>query len=121
MHKDGSETLVLTDAGKRRAQRYNFERLTVRKQAVWDGKWRVVLYDIPENLRDLRLELFRKLKHLGFVELQQSVFVHPYECRDEIEYLIEAYDARQHVRRMVVDELDIPEPLMKHFKLHLKK
>jgi DNA-binding transcriptional regulator PaaX len=117
-HKDGSVTLVLTDAGKKQALRYNLDTLSIPKQRKWDGKWRIVMYDIPEDLRDLRIELLGKLKHLGFVELQHSVFVHPYECRDQIEYLIEAYGAREYIRRMVVEEIDDAGPLRKHFKLH---
>lgn len=116
-HKDGSVTLVLTDEGRTMALRYNSDRLHIKKPRRWDGKWRVVMYNVPEEMRGLRVELLAKLKELGFVELQHSVFVHPYECRNEIEFLIEAYDARPYVRRMLVDEIDTTKPLMKHFGL----
>ena len=120
-HRDGTETLVLTEEGRLRALRYNLETLEISSQKRWDGKWRVVMYDVPEDMRHLRLELLRVLKQLGFYELQHSVFVHPHECKDEIEYLIEAFDAREHVRRMTVAEIDSPEPLLKHFKLRKRK
>ncbi len=117
VHQDGTVTLVLTEAGIERALRYDLAKLSIAKPKRWDGKWRLVMYDIPEDERDLRLELLRRLKHLGFVELQHSVFIHPYECKDEIEYLIEVYDARTYIRRLVVEEIDTPEPLLKHFNL----
>jgi hypothetical protein len=110
-HKDGSYTLTLTDEGRKYALRFHLDTLPTPKQKRWDGKWRVVLYDIPESKRRLRLELKERLENLGFVELQHSVFAHPYECTDQIEFLIEAYDARPYVRRMLVEKIDISEPL----------
>ena len=114
-HKDGSITLTLTDEGRKYALRYHLETLSVKRPKKWDGKWRVVMYDIPEGMRRLRGELRHVLRSLGFVEVQKSVFAHPYECRDEIEFLIEAYNARAYVRRMVVEEIDICEPLTRAF------
>jgi hypothetical protein len=114
-HKDGSVTLVLSEEGRRRALRYHLETLTIQPQEKWDGKWRVVMYDIPERIRGLRQKMYRTLRTLGFVELQHSIFVHPFECVNEIEFLIEAYNARPYVRRMLVEEIDISKPLRKAF------
>ncbi len=41
----------------------------------WDGKWRVVIFDIPEEKRRIRDLFRRKLKHWGFKIWQQSVWV----------------------------------------------
>lgn len=116
-NKDGTWTLVLADQGKKLALRYNLATLKILKPTQWDGKWRVVTYDIPEKLRNLRIDVLRTIQSLGFVELQHSVFVHPFECRNEIDFSIEACDARPYIRYMLVDEFDISEPLLKHFKL----
>jgi phenylacetic acid degradation operon negative regulatory protein len=43
----------------------------------WDGKWRVVVFDLPEDKRGLRNELRRQLKHARFGGLQGSVWVSP--------------------------------------------
>jgi DNA-binding transcriptional regulator PaaX len=114
-HKDGLVTLVLTDHGRKRALRYHLGTLKVPVMKKWDGKWRIVMYDVPEEMRSLRLELYHTLRTLGFVELQHSVFAHPYECANEIEFLIETYNARKYVRRMLVEEIDISETLKKAF------
>ena len=37
--------------GERRAQRYKLEKLKIERQKKWDGKWRVVMFDIPEEKR----------------------------------------------------------------------
>lgn len=53
----------------------------------WDGRWRVVIFDIPQELHTSRLKLGRKLKNLGFYTLQKSVFVFPYPCEEELGYI----------------------------------
>jgi DNA-binding transcriptional regulator PaaX len=117
-HKDGSYTLVLTNEGRKLALRYHLDTMVIPKQKVWDGKWRLVLYDIPEKIRHLRADVAATLKRLGFYEIQHSVFIHPYECTREIEYLIERYEAREYVRFMLVEHIDDDAPVLKHFKLN---
>jgi CRISPR/Cas system-associated endoribonuclease Cas2 len=54
---------------------------TLRKQPrpdVCDGKWRMVSFDIPNDHNELRHELRRLLQRIGFVHMQQSVYVFPY-------------------------------------------
>lgn len=44
----------------------------------WDGRWKIVIFDIPEKQKSKR-NIFRGfLKRKGFVKLQNSVFVSPY-------------------------------------------
>lgn len=79
--------ISLTPAGRKRAKKYLIDDLKISKAKVWDGTWRMVIFDIP-NIHYLKREAFRgKLKELGFYKLQQSVWVYPYECRKEIELL----------------------------------
>ena len=48
----------------------------------WDGHWRLVMYDIPESDRQLRLRLRRELSRNGFGCLQQSVWISPHPADD---------------------------------------
>ncbi len=43
----------------------------------WDGKWRMVVFDLPENKRGLRNELRRQLRAAKFGGLQGSVWISP--------------------------------------------
>lgn len=43
----------------------------------WDGKWRMVVFDLPENRRGLRNELRRQLRAAKFGGLQGSVWISP--------------------------------------------
>jgi DNA-binding transcriptional regulator PaaX len=114
---DGTITIILTAQGKQKALTYDFEKMEIKKPQKWDEKWRVVLFDIPENRKKIRDALRFHLKNLGLYEFQKSVFVHPYDCQDEIDYLIEFYDIRRFVRFIVADSIDNELHLKKHFNL----
>lgn len=109
---DGSYTLALTKQGKLKSLTYHFEKMRLKK-TNWDDKWRIVIFDIPEKLRQGRDALRDKLKKLGFYEFQKSVFVFPYPCEDEIEFIIEFFNLRKYVRFGTLDSIDN--------NLHLKK
>jgi len=63
--------------------------MEIKKTSQWDRKWRIVFFDIPEKHRRARDALREKLKEIGFREFQQSVFIQPYPCTDEINFLVD--------------------------------
>ena len=113
---DGTLTFILTDKGKLRALTYNFENIKIEKKD-WDGKWRFIVFDIPEKFRVGRNALREKIKKLGFYELQKSVFVIPYECKNETEFVIEFFNIRKYVRYGTIDFIDNEVHLKKIFEL----
>ena len=113
---DGTITLIITDKGKQKALTYDLDEMKIKQPERWDKKWRVVLFDIPENRKKIREALRGHLKNMQFYEFQESVFVHPYDCEDEINYLIEFYDIRKFVRFIVAESLDNELHLKHHFK-----
>ena len=113
---DGGLTFVLSDKGKLKALTYHFDTMKITER-VWDNKWRVVFFDIPEKYRRGRDSLRNKLRELGFYELQKSVFVFPHECRDEIDFITEYYGIRKYVRYAVMDFIDNAEHLKVKFSL----
>jgi len=112
---DGSFTMILTDKGKLKALKFHFA-MKIQKSR-WGGKWWFVIFDIPEKIKKLRDALRWKLKELGFYELQKSVFIFPYECKDEIEFIIEFFNLRKFVRYGVLESIDNELHLKKIFKL----
>jgi DNA-binding transcriptional regulator PaaX len=114
---DGTITLTLTDKGKEKALTYNIDEMKIKKPKQWDKKWRIVLFDIPERARKIRDAFRHHLKQLNFYEFQKSVFVHPYDCQNEIEYLIEFYDARKFIRFIIANSLDNELHLKSYFGL----
>ncbi len=115
--RDGTWVLVLSNKGKRVALAYRIDEMYVLTPKRWDGKWRIVIFDIPESVKKIREALRMHLKHMGFFELQKSIFVHPFECKNEIEYIVEFYNIRKHVRFVLAEAVDNGLHLRQHFGL----
>lgn len=116
-NKDGTTSLVLTDKGKKKTLQYNIDTLKIKKPIHWDQLWRLVIFDIPEEKKRERDALAGKLKQLEFYPMQKSVFIHPYECKNEIEFIIEIFNLRSYVRFFVVKETDIELDLRNRFRI----
>jgi CRISPR-associated endonuclease Cas2 len=114
---DGSISLILTEGGKKKVLRYRLNDLRIKKPARWDGLWRMVVFDIPESNKQGRNALALKLKQLGFYPLQKSVFVYPYECKDEIDFITEIFELRPYVRFIKIKEIDVDLELKHRFGL----
>ena len=115
---DGTLTLVLSKEGKQLALTYNLDNITIKTPAEWDRKWRIVMFDVPEKTKRVREALRMHFKNMGFYEFQKSVFVHPYSCAKEIEYIMEFYQARKFVRFIVATDIDNALELKRNFHLN---
>lgn len=119
--KDNGEIeVVITERGRNTLLHYDIDRMEIKTSAHWDGKWRIVIFDIPERLRTGRDALRQKLRKLGFQKLQESVFIIPRPCADEINFLIEFFDLRYFVRLLETDKITNEAELLLKFKLHKK-
>lgn len=116
-HADGSVEVVLSREGRNVALRYQLDTMAIAIPERWDRKWRIIMFDVPEPQKQLRDTLRIKLKQLGLLELQKSVFVHPFACRDEVDFIIELYDARRYVRYIEATHIDNELHLKHRFKL----
>lgn len=103
--QNGETKLTLTDKGRKRVLRYKIDELKIQKPNKWDGWWRVIVFDIPEEKKIAR-EVFRnKLKDLKFYQLQKSVFVCPYECKDEVDFLSHTFEVAPYVHVIKAKEI----------------
>jgi DNA-binding transcriptional regulator PaaX len=114
---NGEITINLTESGEALALKYKIEEMKIQKPKKWDRKWRVVIFDIPEKKKKNR-ELFReKLKNLGFHQLQKSVFVYPFPCRDEIEFLRQNWEIAPFVLFLETSTIEEEWKLKEKFNL----
>lgn len=116
-HGDGTVTLMLNEKGRETALRYDLERMSIPRPERWDGKWRIVLFDIPEYKKQAREALREMLYVMNFYQYQKSVFVHPHDCRKELKFLVEHYEVAAHVRLILAESLDNELKVRRHFKL----
>lgn len=114
---DGNIKIILTKEGQKKALQFKFDEMEIKKPAKWDKKWRIVIFDIPERKKKAREALRRKLKDLGFRELQKSVFVHPFECEEEVDFTVEVFQIRSCVRFIRAESITNEEQLKLKFKL----
>lgn len=84
--KGGTSLARLTKKGDRELEKYTTESETLRPKK-WDGKWRLVIFDIKETKKGKRDRIRRNLARCGFEKLQNSIWVYPYECEDLIMFL----------------------------------
>ncbi len=105
----------LASAGIKRSQKIALRDMQVPHPRKWDGKWRLVFFDIPENNRSNRNRLTGKLKLLGFYQLGRSLWVYPFACNIEIEYLKRAYGVGKYVSLAEITKIDRSKTLTRHF------
>jgi DNA-binding transcriptional regulator PaaX len=113
---DNSVLVALSEKGMLRAINYKFRRLS-NKRENWDGKWRMVAFDIPNSSEKGRKALNYRLKVGGFYELQESIFLYPYDCKKEIDAFVKLFKLEKYVRFGLLDFIDDEDKLKFHFKL----
>lgn len=91
----------LTDQGRERAV---LAKIKLGDQK-WDGKWRLVIFDVPEKRRALRDLLRSKLKQWDFIYLQQSVWATKKDCTKALRDFIKSVGIRDWVMVVETDDL----------------
>ena len=107
----------LTEGGKNwyRGALFRYCKLKNRK---WDKKWRIIIFDIPQEFHNRRVRLRTKLKILGFRMLQKSVFVFPYPCEEELGVICENLQVSDYVDVITADSVGFHEKeIRKLFKI----
>lgn len=109
--------IILTETGKKRVLSYKFDDLEIKKTKHWDQRWRLVAFDIPETKKRAREALVQKMKDLGLVQFQKSLWLYPYECKDEIDFVAEVFGVGKYVHYMVVSQTTNDNFLRQKFDL----
>lgn len=89
--RDGQTYYHLTPVGKS----YSVKSIPLfRFQRKWDGKWRIVIFDIDEKHRRLRDNVRSKLRQLGFGLWQRSIWLTPFDVADDMNRFLETLDLK---------------------------
>ena len=104
----------ISDHGKRKLLKFDIDNMELN-QKNWDGKWRIIIYDIYTSKKQER-ELFRKtLKKLKFLQLQKSVYLTPFKCHDEIEYLRQFCNIGKEVLILTISNIENESAYKEYF------
>lgn len=106
--KESHDILIaLTEEGKKQAGKYQIDDLEIIRPKKWDKKWRLVIFDIPSQQSTQRNAFRRKLKELGFYPLQKSVWIHAFDCKEEIALLREFFGLnKRQIQVLLVKRLE---------------
>ena len=116
--QDGKVQLQITEAGRKRLRRFEFEDMRLALPARWDKQWTIILFDIPEREKAARDALQRKLREIGCSQFHKSVFVHPADCADEIDFVTETFLVSRYVTHFRTPSLGSQEyRVRRHFAL----
>lgn len=70
----------------------------LKEMGTWDGRWRLVMFDIPESKRDVRDRLRRALNKLGLGILQASVWISPNDIKNEVDEISKKLNVSSSIR-----------------------
>lgn len=107
----------LTTLGRQQIERVSLGELTIHKPFRWDRRWRMVIFDIEESRQNDRKKIRRLLQRLGFLQLQRSVWIHPYDCEEIIALIKTDMRIGRNVLYIIADAIEHDRHLRKHFDL----
>lgn len=114
--ENGQVEIKITKLGREMILKYNLDEIKL-KTGKWDGKWRLIIFDIPHHHKTARDAFRKKLKDLKFYPLQKSVFITPHPCEDEIDFIASIFDVRKYILVLYVDRFEGEEKLRHYFKI----
>jgi DNA-binding transcriptional regulator PaaX len=117
--KNGKEEFVVTKYGKTHIDKYLVSDLQIPLAKRWDGKWRVIMFDIPEKNKGgrVRRDVSQQLRNIGMKAIQNSVFVSPFPCKEQIDTVINFFKVKQHFVYFEAETYEGVEDLLNFFKL----
>ena len=117
--EDKKREIHLTSQGEKKINALYTGAYVIPLPVRWDGKWRLVMFDVPEKRKKVRDILRMLLRSAGFIHFQHSAWIQPYPC-DELVTLLRSHlgSGKSEIRYLVasfVDESDYA--FRKHFNL----
>jgi len=108
---------MLTLSGKEMLHHWNITDYKIKKPRRWDKKWRIITFDIPEKKRKIRNQITGLLRQIGFLRLQDSVWVYPYDCEDLIGLIKTELGVGKYLLYVIADEIENDRHLREDFSL----
>ena len=101
---EGKQAIILTKEGLSKALKASF--IIESKQRRKDGKWTMLIFDVPEKYRKSRDLLRSILLNLGYKIFQKSVWITPYDVSDKTEKLLQMYNLDEFVKIFLIEEIE---------------
>lgn len=117
--QERADGLAVTLTYKGREHLLKLKRLGLKFKPPnkWDGRWRMVTFDIPESRRYARDNFRLALKRIGFRKLSGGLWIYPFEVGEQLSLIEEALLIKRFVRHLTVDSFDGQEQAVQAFGL----
>jgi CRISPR-associated endonuclease Cas2 len=119
--QNGKRYARITEKGKRALELERMRARRGKKPGRWDKRYRVIVFDIPERIKNKRNQLRQELMEFGFYCLQDSVWVYPYDCEDLTTLIKAELELGGSVIYMIVEKIENDKYIREHFKLNKRK
>ena len=112
--------MKITKKGQEKLIEMNLRTLSIKKPKKWDFSWWIIIADIPTELRSQAHSFREKIKELGLYTLQKSVWVFPFDPRDEINFIAKLNELDQYITTFKASELESEDEIKLKKFFHLK-
>ncbi len=113
--------LRVTTRGQARLATLSLSLARPQRLKRWDGKWRVLIFDIPERRRGVREAIRNQLHSAGFIRVQDSVWLYPYPCEEYVALLKANVKVGKDMLYLIVDSMEKDMQFRKEFGLRISK
>jgi len=107
----------LTTQGEKILRRWELVDYKLERPKKWDGKWRMVIFDIPEKKKKIRKQISELFGQAGLHRLQDSVWVYPYDCEEIIGLLKTDFGIGKDLLYIIANEIENDRHLRTEFNL----
>lgn len=118
VEQGGERYVRLTDQGEKSLE-LGREKLNLSEKISkkWDRRYRLVMFDIPEKRKKIREHLRFEMQEIGFLRIQDSAWIYPYDCEEFISLLKADLHIGKDVLYAVIEEIENDARIRKHFNL----
>jgi len=107
----------LTPKGETKLRQLEHHNYQLLKPKRWDKKWRVLIFDVPEKRRGIRDKVRNIITSVGFMKLQKSVWVYPYDCEDFVNLIKADFKIGKDLLYLIVDSIENDKAIRNYFEL----
>jgi len=100
---ENKKAVILTPRGNERVLKIKYKMMDKKRRK--DGKWQMIIFDIPEKKRCLRDLLRENLNLLGYKMLQKSIWVCPYDVAKETEEFLRNHSLDDYIKMFLIEEI----------------
>lgn len=113
---DNDKIFKITEKGLRHLKRAAVLEAKI-ESPVWDGRWYIVTFDIPESSKNIRNQIILCLKRHGFYNYTKGLWLYPHNPAKLLSELRDQYNLKAELMLIVAMHVDSESKLKKHFKL----